>query len=140
VDTSLRLELRKVSDPGGDKPLVAVAWASVVSKADGTPIADYDGHVIEFAELEKAFADFAQTGGLARGGEMHEQVGGADIIGQITLSREERIALGFGPGPEGAIVKVRVHDAELKKRIRSGELGEMSIAGAGEVVPMEVAA
>ena len=134
MDTSFRLELRKVSDPGGDKPLTVVAWASVITKADGTPINDYDGHVIEFAELEKAFADFAQTGGLQRGGEMHERVGVADIIGQITLSRDERVALGFGNGVEGAIVKVLVHDPVLKQRIRSGELAEMSIAGVGEAV------
>lgn len=140
MDTSLRLEFRKVDDPGGEKPLTVVAWASIVTKADGTPIADYDDHIIEFAELEKAFADFAKTGGVGRGGEMHEAVGGADIIGQITLSRDERIALGFGPGPEGAIVKVRVHDADLKKRIRSGELAEMSIAGEGEAVPLAEAA
>lgn len=140
MDTQVRLELRKVSDPGGDRPLTVVAWASVVTTADGTPIADYDGHVIDFAELEKAFAEFAKTGGVARGGEMHEQVGGADIVGQITLSRDERIALGFGPGPEGAIVKVLVHDPELKKRIRSGELAEMSIAGVGEAVPVLEAA
>jgi hypothetical protein len=71
---------------------------------------------------------------------MHEQIGGADIIGQITLSRDERIALGFGPGPEGAIVKVRVNDPDLKKRIRSGELSEMSIAGVGEATPIQEAA
>ena len=133
-NTAIRLELKKVSDPGGEKPLTVVAWASIVTKADGTPIVDHDGHLIEFTELEKAFADFAKTGGVARGGEMHERVGGADIIGQITLSRDERSALGFGVGPEGAIVKVRVHDAELKKRIRSGELSEMSIAGVGETI------
>ena len=136
VATSWKLDLKKVSDPGGDKPLTVVAWASVITKADGTPINDYDGHVIDFVELEKAFADFALTTGVQRGGEMHEKVGGADIIGQITLSGQEREALGFGKGIEGAVVKVRVHDPLLKQRIRSGELCEMSIAGVGEAVSL----
>ena len=56
------------------------------------------------------------------------------------MSRDERIALGFGAGPEGAIVKVRVNDPVLKSRIRSGELAEMSIAGQGEETPIAAAA
>lgn len=140
VEKRVSLEIRKVTDPGnGDKPLTAVAWASVITKADGTPITDHDGHVILFEDLEKAFADFALTGGVGRGGEMHKAIGGADIIGQITLSRDERIALGFGPGPEGAVVKVRVLDPVLKQRVRSGELAELSIAGSATALPLEAA-
>lgn len=130
-----KLEIRKVTDPGGDKPLTVVGWASVVTKADRTPITDYDDQVIEFDELEKSFADLMLTGGLNRGDEMHDDVGGADIIGQITVSCDERIALGLGIGPAGAIVKFRVHSPELKKRIRNGELGELSIAGTADEVP-----
>ena len=137
LHTDTKLEIRKVTDPGGDKPLTVVGWASVVTKADGTPIADFDDQVIEFDELEKSFADLMLTGGARRGGEMHDKVGGADLIGQITVSREERVALGLGMGPAGAIVKFRVNDAELKDRIRSGELGELSIAGTADEVPFQ---
>jgi len=135
----LNLEIRKVSDPGGEKPLTVVGWASIVEKADGTPIADFDDQIIEFADLEDAFAELGLGGGAERGGEMHDKIGGADLIGQMTLSRDERIALGFGIGPSGAVVKFRVHDSELKTRIRNGELPELSIAGQADEHSMEAA-
>lgn len=136
MNTRFRFEFRKFSGGEGEAPLTVVAWASVVTTPEGESINDYDEHIIEFIELEKAFADFALTGGMQRGGEMHERIGGADIIGQITLSNDERIALGFGPGVEGAIVKFRVHEPILKGRIKSGELCEISIAGSGLATPV----
>ena len=110
---------------------LVTAWASVVSKADGSPIVDHQGDVIDIENLDEAFIEAFADGGFEKGGTMHETQGGADIVGQIVLSRADRVALGFGLGPEGAIVKIRVTDDALWDRVRSGELSEISIEGEG---------
>ena len=122
---AIPLSIRKLDD---ERRLVT-AVASVVTKADGTPITDAHGEIIRIAELEKAFIEAFASGGSDKGGEMHETDGGADIVQHFTFSRAERIALGFGPGPELGIVKIHVTDDELWKRVKAGELPELSIQG-----------
>lgn len=124
---SQRFTFLKIAE---DKRLV-LAWASVVQKADGTPIVDHQGDVIEFDDLEAAFIEAFSGGGIAKGGEMHRDIGGADVVGQITLSRDERIAAGFGAGVAGALVKIRVTDDALWAKVKSGEYSELSIGGLG---------
>ena len=110
---------------------IVTAWANIVENADGSPVVDAHNDIIPFDELEAAFAKAFAHGGLGRGEEQHVRFELADVIGQITLSRDERRALGFGEGPAGAIVKIRVHDDALWQRIMAGELPELSIRGRG---------
>ena len=120
-------QVRKINE---EKRLVT-AWASVVTKADGTPIIDHQGDVIDIGNLEDAFIEAFADGGIAKGGEMHRNIGGADVVQHFTLSRDERTALGFGLGQEGAIVKIRVNDDSLWASVKAGRYPELSIAGEG---------
>jgi hypothetical protein len=105
---------------------------SEVSKADGSPVIDLQGDIIPIDELEAADIEAFADGGLRKGGEMHAKIGGADVVQHFTLSRQERQAFGFGPGPELGIVKLRVNDDRLWARVLAGELPGLSIAGSAE--------
>lgn len=126
----IRFEFKKLDT---DRRLVT-AWASVVTSASGAPVVDFEDDIILIEDLEKAFIEAFADGGLKKGGEMHADIGGVDIVQQFTFSAEEREALGFGKGPEGGIVKLRINDDAIWARVKSGELSELSIAGEGERV------
>ena len=117
-----------------EKRLVT-AIASVVTKTDGSQIVDSDGDIIDIEDLEQAFIEAFAEGGLRKGGDMHQRVGGADVVQHFTLSKNERIALGFGEGPEMGIVKFKVHDDMLWLKVKAGFLPELSIAGDAMRVP-----
>jgi len=114
-----------------DEKRIVTAWASVVTKDDGTPIVDAQGDVISIEDLEQAFIRSFADGGLNRGKVMHNGGPKADIVQAITLSSAEREALGFGKGREGAIVKIRVNDSETWEAVKAGSLPELSIGGSG---------
>lgn len=107
------------------------AWASVTKDADGNPVVDSHGDIIETSNLDEIVIKSFARGGLSKGGEMHVDIGGADIVQWLVVDSEEREALGFGKGQEGLIVKMRITDDELWGRIKSGELCELSIGGEG---------
>lgn len=113
------------------------AWASKVTDDAGIPVTDSQGDLIPFDEIEKAAARFIKTGGIGRGGTMHEKVGVADIVGMIALNSEEREALGFGKGASGLVVKMYIHDDVAWARVKSGEFPELSIAGKSKTFRIE---
>lgn len=139
METSLKFELRKITDEGDGKPLTVTAIAAVLTKADGTPIEDFQGHIIPIEEADLAVEQVLDQGGLTAG-EMHERVGVGKVIGMMALDVEQRLALGFGVGPAAIFVKMRVTDPVVKRRIQSGELRELSIAGEAEAEPVKEAA
>jgi hypothetical protein len=114
-----------------EKRLVT-AWLNHISDANGKPIVDTDGDIIEFDELENAMIHAFAKGGRGKAERDHETFGLGDVVEHFTLDREHREALGFGRGPAGAIVKVRVTDDRLWKQIKSGEITELSFTGSGE--------
>ncbi|MFQ5793297.1 MAG: XkdF-like putative serine protease domain-containing protein [Acidobacteriota bacterium] len=116
---------------------LVTAKASVVTYADGRPVVDHEGDVIPIGDLEDAFIEAFADGGLGKGGENHTKLDVADIVQHFTLSRDERVALGFGPGEELGIVKFRVTDDATWKDVLSGKLAEVSIAGNGERVEID---
>jgi len=124
---NIDFELHRTDD---DRRL-AVAWASVVTRPDGDLIVDGDDDIILIEDLEEAFINSFMDGGLGKGGELHGheggEIGSADVVQFFTLSKEERDALGFGNGPEGAIVKFRVNDDDLWEKIKAGYLPEVSL-------------
>ena len=105
------------------------AIASVVTDAAGNPVVDSQDDMIAIDDLEDAFIEAFSGGGADMGGEQHVFIGGMDVVQHFTFSRAERLALGFGEGPELGIVKFRVNDDELLAKIISGELPDVSIAG-----------
>lgn len=124
----IQLTVKKVE---AAKRLVT-AIASVVTKADGAPVVDSQGDSIKIDDLENAFIEAFSRGGLKKGGEMHESIGGADVVQHFTLSKAERVALGFGDGEELGIVKFYVTDDALWDKVQKGVLPDISIAGLAE--------
>jgi len=124
----LQAVLAKAAPLDAEKRVV-VAWLSQVEDADGNPIVDNEGDSITIDALEDAVTEAFSHGGTARLERQHEQFELGDVIQFFTLSRDEREALGFGPGPAGAIVKVRVTDDQLWDDIKSGKVTDVSFLG-----------
>lgn len=124
-------KLVKIEKINEEKRLVLVILAKI-TESDGKPVIDSDGDYYTANDAEEADIEAFADGGLSKGGYMHKKIGGADVVQHMTFSKEERRALGFGDGPELWVAKLRVNDDELWKKIKNGELPEMSIHGKGE--------
>lgn len=133
-DVALVASIRKVNKT---KRLVT-AITNRTARADGTPYVDHDGDVIDIDNLEDVFISSFFDEGVAKGGAgwMHKVGGLGDIVMWFTVNRDERETLGLGPGDEMGLVKFRVRDDELWRRIESGELTEVSIEGTGTREPI----
>lgn len=116
-------------------------WASVIEDAQGQPIVDSQGDIILKQELQNAAHDFLLHS--RDGGVMHEETGVASIVESLVTTPETIAALfpGVAKGsiPVGWAVAFKVSNAEVWKRVKSGELAGFSIHGVGERVPVEVA-
>lgn len=117
---------------------LVTGWAAVVTREDGSPIIDFQGDILSVGELEKAVQRaMARSSGAGKAGDMHEITGMADVVESMVVSAEKREALGFGKGPEGWVVTLRITDPDLLKQIESGEKPELSIRGRAKRVPVE---
>lgn len=130
MQIEIRAEVKKVNT---DQRLVT-GWASVVTDAQGNALVDHQGDVIPIAELEKAVHAMFLDGGVEKGGDMHQRMGTADIVESFVVTKEKREALGFGPGPEGWVITMKVNDDKQWEDIKSGKKLEFSIAGEAERV------
>jgi len=114
-------------------------WASQIEDAAGNPVVDSQGDIILPDELQKAAHDYLLHS--RDGGVMHEETGVATIVESFITTPETVSALfpGIAKGaiPVGWCVAFKVHDTEVWKRVKSGELSGFSIAGTGERVPVE---
>jgi hypothetical protein len=118
---------------------LVTGWASIVTRADGQPIVDADGHVIPIQELRKAVHKAMLSGGEKSVGDMHEVQGVADIVDSFVIDRRMREgemakSVGLTDGPEGWLVTLRIHDPKLRDAIAAGQKLELSIRGRGERV------
>lgn len=132
ADFNLRIPIAKMDD---DQRLI-VGWAAVVTKADGTPVVDLQGDLTPISEIEKAAHKALRFGGRGKSGVQHEATGIGDIVESFVVSKSRREALGFGPGPEGWVVAMKIHDDDVWKRIKSGELSELSFKGTARRTPI----
>lgn len=109
-----------------DEQRIVYGWASVISE-DGIPVKDRQGDIIMADTLEKAATEFMTY--VRVGKEMHEgnQVG--QFIHSLPLTKDLAEALGIQSNREGWIVAMKVHDDEVWKRVKSGELPAFSIGG-----------
>lgn len=123
-----RIQISKVD---ADKRIV-LGWAYKSLDAAGAPYVDHSGEHIPMSELEALPAPWGDSD---TSGSMHCERGLARLIGWLTVDAQEREALGFGPGDQGLVVKMRIVDDALWKRIKSGELTALSIEGEAEKVP-----
>lgn len=118
-----------IAKASSDERRLVTAWLSVVEDADGTPIVDDDGDAITIDAMEDAMIKAFAGGGTGRVERQHATFGLGDVVQHFTLSRDERAALGFGAGPAGAIVKLKVTDDDLWRAVKDGEVTDLSFLG-----------
>ena len=108
---------------------IAFGWAyQCVSKA-GEQMVDHSGDIVDVAEIEKAAYRFVKL--YREGSDNHERGGVGVVVESMVFTKEKAEAIGISPGvmPEGWWVGFEVTDAEVWKKIKSGEYSMFSIEG-----------
>ena len=129
MDNDTTADIRFTISKALDEQQLVIGWAAVVTKSNGERIVDLQGDVISIVEIEKAAHRAMSFGGRGKGGEQHENMGIGDIVESFVVSKERREALGFGEGPEGWIVALKIHDPKVWAKVKSGEYSELSFRG-----------
>jgi len=112
---------------------VVYGWAGKYLDVDGSVLVDLQGDMIEPEVIEKAAVSFMED--YRESGVMHEGESVGTIVASLVTTPEIVKAL-FGPDvhlPVGWLVGVRYPDANIYKRVVSGELAMFSIQGTAEV-------
>ncbi|MCX5748252.1 MAG: hypothetical protein NT062_37850 [Proteobacteria bacterium] len=123
--------LAKVSDELG----LCFFWAFMSTNPDGTPHADLQGDVVD-PDFMKAAMDFMTDGGGAVD-EMHDENPEAGKV-IFCMPMDADIAAAFGLGDvktSGLMVALKPSPSVLAK-LKSGELGGVSISGSGIREPL----
>lgn len=107
-------------------------WASVVTK-DGESVEDLQGDVLEIDNLRTTVHKFM---GDRAGDAMHDRNQVGEIVDSFVMDDEVAAAFGVSFGREGWMVGYRVDDANVWKRVQSGELKAFSIDALGERTPI----
>lgn len=114
---------------------IAYGWMSVATSADGTPIIDLQGDIIEPDELEKAATAWMLDSRDV--GAMHAITKGiGQPVASLVLTSDIQKALGIPPGlvPVGWFVGLHVDDPATWAKIKSGEYAAFSIGGSAHRV------
>ena len=124
ADAAKRFKVAKLDDALG----VVFGWASVSVKADGTPLEDLQGDVIEPLDLEKAAYDFVL---YARGlDEMHEGRVKGQMVESLFVSPEKLQAMGLSATKKAPQVGWWVGfkpDADIYQKVKAGQYSMFSI-------------
>jgi len=115
-----------------DEQQLVFGWANVTTKGSDL-LVDSHGEVIETAVLEKAVYEFVPKFTGAAAGVGHQGIAVAHLVESLMLTKEKAAAMGLDPGHEGWWVGVRVEDAEVFAKVKSGELSMFSIQGIADV-------
>jgi hypothetical protein len=108
---------------------VVYAWASIAT-VKGEPYHDQQGDTITDAELEKAAHEFVLE--VRKAGEMHTRTEGiGKLVASIVFTDQIQKALGIDLGRTGWFTGWKIQDADVWKKIKSGEYGALSIHGRG---------
>lgn len=116
-----------------DEQRIVSGVAMVSALPDGTPLVDRQGDVVEPAELERAFIDYALTS--REGDTMHDKQPAARLVEMLVVTPEKLAdlckALGCNVTSDyrGAAVYVsfRVDNPETWAAIKAGKLRAFSI-------------
>lgn len=111
---------------------VVFGWAGKYIDADGSPLVDLQGDVIDPAEIERASYDFMLK--HRDSGIMHEGKSVGKIVASLVTTPDVVKAL-FGPDaklPVGWVIGVKYDDPQVFKRVVDGELQMFSIQGSAE--------
>ena len=127
------VHIAKTNEPKG----LVYGFANIVQNADGSPVVDLEGHIIEPETLEDAAVDFMLHHRAT--GEMH--VGGANgtIVESLVASPAKYEAMGFPAEvakamPTGLWIGVKV-DKDVFARVKNGTYKAFSIHGYANEVP-----
>ncbi len=112
-----------------DEARIVWGWASVVS-IDGKPMVDRQGDIISPEVMTKAADNFMADVRTAKA--MHEGGKIGEVIHSFPLTKALGEALGVYSALEGWVVAMKVHDDDVWKRVKSGELAAFSIGGMGK--------
>ena len=112
-----------------DDQRLVFGWASVSVKADGSIVVDSQDDILSTATLEKASYDYVARSRV--GGLEHERKGVATLVESFMVTKSKLKAMGLAEDalPEGLWIGMRVDDANVWKRVKSGELSMFSIGG-----------
>lgn len=130
VNVTTNIELTKTND---DLQMV-FGWASVAITKTGEVVEDAHSHIIPVAELEKAayghVMEARATGVEHRG----DAVG--TLVESVMFTPAKIAAMGLSADAvhQGWWVGYKIEDAATWARVKSGELGSLSIQGVAEVV------
>lgn len=109
-------------------------WASVIEE-DGEPVTDTQGDVIEMEELRKAAHEFVKSTRVAKAMHRGAQIG--EIVESVLIDDDFCKALGAGTTKRGWWIGMEIHDPEIRKRVRNGELKAFSVGGSGKRTPID---
>lgn len=104
-------------------------WANVAATADGQPIVDAHGDIIEPDVLEKAAYQFNLT--FRDAGQMHAGGSVGRLVESFMATPEKLVAMGLAPDalPVGLWVGFKIDDADVWAKVKSGEYPMFSIQG-----------
>ena len=114
---------------------IAFGWATVVSRADGEPVVDLEGDVIDGNSLEKAVYEYVLISRDAD--EMHTKFEGVGrLVESMIFTREklEKIGVPVGTVPLGWWVGFKIDDESVWAKVKDGTYRMFSIFGAGRRV------
>lgn len=109
-------------------------WASVIEK-DGKPVEDFQGDVIEMAELRKAAHRFVTDARVAKAMHKGEKVG--EVVESVLIDDAFAKAVGMTDTRRGWWIGMEVLNKGIRERVRKGELRAFSIGGRGRREKME---
>ncbi len=116
---------------------IVYGWAQVAT-LNGEAVEDLQGDVVDIMELQKAAHDFAENS--RAGNAMHKGADVARVVESIVFTKALQDALGIDLGMEGWFVGYQIFDADVWKRVKSGELRAFSVEGTGVREEIPVAA
>ena len=109
-------------------------WASVVS-INGEAVTDTQGDMITMDELRKAAHRFVTDARVAKAMHAGGQVG--EVVESVIIDDEFAKATGLSTDKRGWWIGMAVHDENIRKRVRAGELKAFSIGGRGKRKKLE---
>ena len=128
------LQIAKYAD---DKQLV-FGWASVAKDVNGNEPLDWQGDIIDPADLENAVYKFNLE--FRESNDMHQpnSVNGS-LIESVMFTKEKMAAMGIPEGvvPEGWWVGFRIDDPIAYQKVKCGIYKMFSIEGSGTRIPIE---
>lgn len=104
-------------------------WASVAVAKDGTPLEDFQGDLIDTAELEQAAYQFVLD--ARESGVMHQGEAVGQMIESFMVTPEKLEALGLAPDalPQGWWVGFHLPDQAAFAKVKAGDYAAFSIEG-----------